>query len=1119
MTITRTALRGLLFYRRTCAAVALGVASAVAVLAGAWLVGHSVTRSLATLVERRLGRTEVVVAAETPFTDSLAERLRGVPLLAIEGVVQHQASARRAGPVQVYGVDERFFAFHEVDADPPRDSDAFLSPDLAAELGASDGDALLVRVTRPTDIPLDSLHGRKEDVGRTVRLRFRSVLPRASLGEFALTPRQGPVRAVFVPLSRLQRDLAVAGRVNTVLLSVSESGTESADRVRQRLASALNAADLGLTFTSAVAKAAADKGSTEHRVVLVESSSGLIPETVEHAVIDTATRDNLPITPVLTWLANKIATPTRSVPYSLVSAIGRETPQDPRLGQLLQSGTGDPPIVLNEWAANDLSPRIGDPITLDFYRWVDEGRLVTESMKFRYTGSLPIAGLTADLRLAPEYPGMTESKRVADWDPPFPIDLRLVRPKDEAYWDQYRATPKAFIPLEVGQRIWRTRYGRLTSLRIGPVAGTESLDDLSSRLSGAVVNAIDPIAAGLTVVDVRRQQQAASAGATDFGAYFSYFSFFLVVSALLLAALFFRLSIEQRLPQIGLLRASGFSLGRVRQLFLVEGAVVAIIGGVLGVVLAIGWAALMMYGLRTWWVGAVGTTSLELAIDPGALAAGAAMGIVMALIAIAITIRGLSQRTPRALLSGAAAEPALRRRTRAWIVFIVSAAGALSVSALAVIGVLPAAAGFFGAGTLTLVSGLCALALRLKKGAAFAPSLLKLASRNASWRPGRSLTSAGLVAAAVFLLVSVDTFRKAPEAAADRHSGTGGFALIAESALPLIHDPGTEDGREALGLPAAASSDDPLNGVAITPLRLRPGDDASCLNLYQPKRPRVLAIPPALIEANRFRFGRTLASSPATEENPWRLLGPPDANGSVPAIVDETSLQYVLHASVGDEIVIDADTTTPRRLRIVAALRDSVLQGEILVAESAFLNLFPDVEGFRMLLVDVSPLTSMRVNAAMQSLEERLEAYGVDAQETLRRLEAYHRVENTYLSTFQALGGLGLVLGVIGLSAVIARNVLERRRELALLNATGFSGSHLRTMVALEQLGLLVVGVAIGLAAALIAIAPVIVARGGQLPALSFVWIGLVLVAGIASTLWATRQVRRLPLVASLRSE
>src|SRR5690606_17304088 len=108
----------------------------------------------------------------------------------------------------------------------------------------------------------------------------------------------------------------------------------------------------------------------------------------------------------------------------------------------------------------------------------------------------------------------------------------------------------------------------------------------------------------------------ASVGATDFGAYFSYFSFFLVVSALLLTALFFRLGIEQRLREIGLLRATGFSVKVIQRLFLQEGLVVAVIGAVAGVALAIGWAALMMYGLRTWWVGAVGTTSLVLHVDP-----------------------------------------------------------------------------------------------------------------------------------------------------------------------------------------------------------------------------------------------------------------------------------------------------------------------------------------------------------------------------------------------------------------------------------------------------------------------------------------------------------------------
>jgi hypothetical protein len=360
------------------------------------------------------------------------------------------------------------------------------------------------------------------------------------------------------------------------------------------------------------------------------------------------------------------------------------------------------------------------------------------------------------------------------------------------------------------------------------------------------------------------------------------------------------------------------------------------------------------------------------------------------------------------------------------------------------------------------------------------------------------------VAAAVFLLVSVEAFRRSETASTDRQSGTGGFTLIAESALPMIHDPTALDGREALGL--TTSGPDPLDGVTLTPLRLRPGDDASCLNLYQPTRPRVVGVPKSFVEAGRFQFA----------SGAWTELAPPGPDGIVPAIADATSLQYVLHAGVGDVIEIDTDTSRPHRLRIVGALRDSVLQGELMIAEEAFRAIFPDVAGYRMLLVDVAPARAADVTRA---LEERLEPYGLDVQDTAQRLAAYHRVENTYLSTFQALGGLGLVLGVVGLAAVIARNVLERRRELALLAASGYTGRDLGRVVAGEQLGLLAAGLVIGLAAALVAIAPVLVARGGRLPALSFVWLALVALAGVVSTMWATRQVRRLPIVASLRSE
>jgi ABC-type antimicrobial peptide transport system permease subunit len=111
------------------------------------------------------------------------------------------------------------------------------------------------------------------------------------------------------------------------------------------------------------------------------------------------------------------------------------------------------------------------------------------------------------------------------------------------------------------------------------------------------------------------------------------------------------------------------------------------------------------------------------------------------------------------------------------------------------------------------------------------------------------------------------------------------------------------------------------------------------------------------------------------------------------------------------------------------------------------------------------------------------------------------------------------VLGCLGLVAVIARNVLERRRELALLGAAGFTGRDLQQLVAVEHLALVGTGLLIGVVAAAIAIAPVLVERGGAVPWPALVWLLPVAIAGLLAALGATRGLRRLPLAASLRSE
>ena len=188
-----------------------GVATAVAVLAGALLVGDSVRGSLRDLVVGRLGKTDYVVISTGFFREQLADRpaensgasaaVSGVvPLVAANAMVSVQQTGRKAGQVRVYGVDDRFWRFHGVEGvSGPSSRDAYVSPALASQISAAADSVILVSVQRPTDIPLESLHGRRNDLGRTLRLTVRRVLPSNLLGEFALDPQQGDVRAVFVP--------------------------------------------------------------------------------------------------------------------------------------------------------------------------------------------------------------------------------------------------------------------------------------------------------------------------------------------------------------------------------------------------------------------------------------------------------------------------------------------------------------------------------------------------------------------------------------------------------------------------------------------------------------------------------------------------------------------------------------------------------------------------------------------------------------------------------------------------------------------------------------------------------------------------------------------------------
>jgi putative ABC transport system permease protein len=1171
--------RSLRYYWRTNLAVVFGVATAVAVLAGALLVGDSVRASLRDLFLQRLGQTDHVIAASGFFREALAEDIRpqlaargfagSVPLIELDGTVSRDNGAR-AGGVRVYGVDGKFWQFHGSDQRPPENREVLISESLAREIESRAGDSILIRIQKPSAVPLESLFSRKDDVGITLRLTIREVLSPGQLGEFSTRPQQSGVRAVFVPLRLLQQELAQENRVNTILVSRSKdsagfSETEKTKALAGLLKETARLEDYNIKL----------RVPDQEQSLSVETGGGVISEALAQRVGQAAQQTgNASASAYFSYLINSMRLENgRAIPYSIVTGLDTElfgSIEGTRPGCLISS-SAQLPLVLNEWAANDLGAKIGDRITLDYYLWLDQGQLTTRSAELQVACIIPMEGIAADRNLVPDYPGITESENISDWDPPFPVDLKTIRPQDEDYWKKYRTTPKAFVPLGVAQQLWQSRFGKLTSLRVDPNPGQDDAQ-MRAAFEQNLRQILDPAEMGFAVVPVRAEGLSASRGATDFGEYFLYFSFFLVVAALLLTSLFFKFGIEQRLREIGTLQAVGFSAGKIRTLFLTEGLVLSIVGSLIGLLGALAYGYLIVLGLRTWWVDAVGTTELRLYVSPTSLLLGGVGGILAAVICVAWTLRRLGRVSSRALLTGVLVEetrggketrrhgdtetrgrqskasptsvenitenipasprprvPAafLRPRLRfsaSFRLLISLVLGVLAVLVLiaAFVQVIGQVAGFFGSGALLLaallfyVSGWLRRPRRKSIHGTGWPAVWRLGFRNATHRPSRSVLCIALIAMSAFIIVAVDAFRRSnQESGHDKKSGTGGYPLMAESLLPLVHDPNSASGREALSI----SNDQHAAAIAnssFARFRLRPGDDASCLNLYEPRDPRILGATDEFIKSNRFTFQKSVASTQEEKANPWLLLNRKLDQDVVPVFGDANSMTYVLHLGVGDEFVLNRKEGQAR-LRLVGTLADSVFQSELLMSEENFVRLFPDQQGYRFFLIDAP---TGDVAAITTALESRLSDYGFDVTNTADRLSNFHRVENTYLSTFQMLGGLGLMLGTLGMAAVLLRNVFERRKELALLRAVGYNSSHFGIMVIAENTLLLVLGLGTGTVCALLAIAPVFFERGGRLPNISLgVLLVAVLISGLTASLVATWAALRSPLLPALRSE
>jgi hypothetical protein len=366
--------------------------------------------------------------------------------------------------------------------------------------------------------------------------------------------------------------------------------------------------------------------------------------------------------------------------------------------------------------------------------------------------------------------------------------------------------------------------------------------------------------------------------------------------------------------------------------------------------------------------------------------------------------------------------------------------------------------------------------------------------RNCARRRGRCLVTAGIVASGVFVLAAVAANRHDPAAAPRRRdSGTGGFALWVETSLPVLHDLATPEGRRSLGLEGTRWRD-----VRFVQMRFREGDDASCLNLNRVGRPRLLGVRAREL-ADRRAFTFAALASGVDPANPWGALDAPADAEVVPGVADATVIAWGLGKRLGETISYRDERGRTFRVKLVGALANSILQGNVLISEEALARRFPSTAGSRVMLVDLPAASARELGAG---LGEALRDLGPDLQPAAARLREFNAVESTYLLIFLLLGGVGLLLGTAGSSVLVLRNALERRGEIAVMRAVGFSRRWLRRAIFAENAALLAWGLVSGTVAAAAAVLPAAASPGARLP---WAWLGGLLAAlavGGAAASW-----------------
>jgi ABC-type lipoprotein release transport system permease subunit len=1118
------------------------------VITGSLIAGDSLRESITNAAYDNLSEVDEIITSDKLFNDSIANRLAGdealtekvdhiSPLIHMRGIAENPSTGTRTRTAYIIGFDQAFLDFGDMISTDGNElgftldaNEVYLNENLADEIGLRKGDRVNISFLNLDQLLEAIFLGDLDKTNIKAQFEVKEIIKSESLGRFQLNANRNPPQNIYVPLESLQNILGTQDKVNMILISNEgdeREGGEICDEVSRILENALDDVigyrDVGFQIFQNIEKGYVKLEAGD--VFFSYDYYELLGNAQDIPALDASS-------PILTYFWNSLSLDNRSVPYSTVTAFDADL--DGEFGLFRENVTlfgikgelAENEIIINNWTAERLQAGVGNELSMN-YSIMDEFyniRYLTKNFTVRYI--VDMVGKANDSMLMPVFPGIEGKGTILDWDPLFPFDLSTITDDDEKYWEEYGGTPKAFISLETGVELWKTDIGNITQVRLLPKEDS-NLSALTEQVENVLNGYIGMSHASLQVKTVKLDALQSAEGTELFTEMFLAFSAACIIASALLIMLLITLRVEARMTEIGTLRAIGFKRGAINNIFLIEGTILSIIGGFLGVLFGFLFGVFLINGMNTFWSSIVEGSPVRFFSTPDSLVIGFCAGIIISIFTMMFALHHEGKRTVISamkrltvkrekkkgkllpllllilgfmilispILSGVEilGEIGLMALGFGPLIIIFSIRGLISaiqgkridnLAGLAIVvytlflmyyfvDSVPILELFFLSGFMLLCGFLLMFYHSLMKGEKLLKDeetmaipgskrwLFELAIKNAARRPTRTVFTVILFSLTLFVLVSLTINLQGAIINVDKavEESGGGFQIMGESTNPVFANLADEGSRASSNIHSSV-----FNELQIEQFKTKGDVGGTCSNLNRAASPRIIGANESFFYDNTFVFASH--SEVKDEDNPWILLEEIKENGDIPAIGDYNTIVWILGLDLGSTISVLDESGESVNIKIVGIIGNSIFQGSLIIWDENFNALYPASNGYQLFLFrsqedDIKP--------QINELESALARFGFDAFSVESLVIENILIENTYISIFQVTLMFGLIIGTLGFGIVASRNALERRREIGILRAIGFSKGKILRVLLFENSYVILCGMVIGSLSGIIA--------------------------------------------------